>query len=290
MTGGSSGYTAGVPGPTGLSSADAGDDFLRARRRQAFARLTRRLQGGPDVGAILPFDEVVAALGRTGERDAGLQTIDLDAIAGTVGRTQAGFDRAFRPTTPAVRVRWERIAKIMREGGSLPPISVYQVGDVYFVRDGHHRVSVARALGRDAIDASVVEVLTRVGADHRLTLADLPRKSHERLFRERVPLAPERAARVVLSDALRYGALAEGVEAWAFRAQQTRPDVLHREEAAALWFTTEFEPVVVMIVEAGLRGEGTEADAYLEVGCERYRLALTHEWSPELLERVRRER
>jgi hypothetical protein len=276
-----------VPGPTGLSSADAGDDFLRARRRQALARLARRLQGGPDVAAILPFDEVVAALGRTGERDRGLKTIELDAIAGTVDRAGGGFDRAFRPTTPAVRVRWERIAKIMREGGALPPISVYQVGEVYFVRDGHHRVSVARALGRDAIDAHVVEVVTRVGADRQLTIADLPRKSHERLFRERVPLSPPRAARVQLTDAMRYGALAEGVEAWAFRAQQSRPDVLDREGAAALWFTTEFEPVVAMIEEAGLRGEETEADAYLEVGCERYRLALTHEWSPELLERVR---
>lgn len=284
------GYTAGMPSPTGLASADAGDDFSRARRRQALSRLGRRMQGSPDVGAILPFDEVVAALGRTGERDAGLQSIELDAIAGTVGRAQAGFDRAFRPTTPAVRTRWERIARIMREGGSLPPISVYRVGEVYFVRDGHHRVSVARAHGLDTIAAQVVDVLTRVGAERRLTIADLPRKSHERLFRERVPLPPDRVARVQLSDAMRYGALAEGVEAWAFRAQQDRGDALDRTEAAALWFTAEFEPVLAMIREAGLLGEGTEADAYLDVGCERYRLALTHEWSPELLARVREHR
>lgn len=276
-----------MPNPTGLATADAGDDFLRARRRQALARLGRRLQGAPDVGAILPFDEVVAALGRTGERDAGHQVIELDAIAGTVGRRRADFDRAFRPTSPLVRARWELIALAMREGRSLPPISVYRVGEVYFVRDGHHRVSVARALGRDTIDAQVVDVLTRVGADRRLTVADLPTKSHERLFRERVPLAAGRAARVRLTDAARYGELAEGVEAWAFRALLDRDELLDRAGAAELWFVAEFDPVVAMIEEAGLRGRGTEADAYLDVGCERYRLALTHEWSPELLARVR---
>jgi hypothetical protein len=276
-----------MPSPTGLASADAGDDFSRARRKEALSRLRRRLQGAPDVGAILPFDEVVEALGRTGERDVGLQTIEVDAIIGTVGRAHAGFDRAFRPTTPAVRARWERIARIVREGGALPPISVYRVGEVYFVRDGHHRVSVARALGLDTIEGRVVEVHTRVGADRRITVADLPRKTHERLFRERVPLSAERARRVRVTDATRYGALAEGVEAWAFRAQLDGAGVMNRAEAAALWFTSEFEPVSAMIREAGLQGEGTEADAYLLVGCERYRLAFTHEWSPELLARVR---
>ena len=103
----------------------------------------------------------------------------------------------------------------MRRGEALPPISVYRVGDVHFVRDGHHRVSVARALGRDDIDATVTEVVTRVGAERSLLLSDLPLKSHERLFRERVPLPREARARVRLTDPWRYGDLAEGVEAWA---------------------------------------------------------------------------
>jgi hypothetical protein len=279
-----------MPAPTGLAKADAGDDFLRARRREAFARLGRRLQGGRDLDVILPFDEVVAALGRIGERDLGLRVIELDAIAGTVGRQHPSFDRAFRPTTSAVRIRWERIALAMREGRSLPPISTYQVGDVHFVRDGHHRVSVARALGRETIESRVVEVQTRVGASTRLTIADLPRKSHERLFRERVPLAPAQAARVCLSEASRYGELAEGVEAWAFRSQQEQRHAMDRREAAQLWFDTEFVPVCEMLREADMLGRGTEADAFLEVGAARYRLALTHEWTPELLARVRKDR
>ena len=85
-----------MPWDTGLSSLDAESDFQRARRRQVLSRLARRLRGEPDdINLILPFDEVVAAVGRTGERRLGLQTIDLTTIVGSVDRT-ADFDRRFR--------------------------------------------------------------------------------------------------------------------------------------------------------------------------------------------------
>jgi hypothetical protein len=272
---------------TGLSSADAQDDFMRARRRQGMSRLARRLsRADPDIDAILPFEEVVAALGRLGERDLGVHVIPLDSIIGTVDRPR-GFDRDFRPTSSKVRTRWERIAAAMRRGEPMPPISVYRVGETHFVRDGHHRVSVARELGRADIEAHVVEVVTRVGADRTLRLADLPHKSHERLFHERVPLPPAARARIRLTDPWDYGVLAEGVEAWAFRAMQDRGELLDREAAARLWYEDEFVPVLHLLEEAGLLGSGTEADAYLRVSCERYRLMHTHEWSKGVLDRLR---
>ena len=130
--------------PTGNVEADARDDFDQARQRQALSRIGRWLRRQPgDVDTILPFDEVVSALGRTGERDLGLQPIRLDSIAGTVDRVGGGFDRSFRPTSAKDRERWVRSAAAMRRGEPLEPISVYRVGDVHFVRDGHHRVSVA---------------------------------------------------------------------------------------------------------------------------------------------------
>ena len=177
---------------TGFPAADAQDDFQRVRRRQVLSRLARRVGREPgDVDVILPYDEVVAALGYVEESYVGLQTVPLDAILGTVDRAK-GFDRQFRPTTARVRARWERIANAVRRGEPMPPISLFRIGEVYFVRDGHHRVSVARALGRTEIDAYVVEVRTRVGADRTLRMDDLPKKSHERVFYERVPL-PSRA-------------------------------------------------------------------------------------------------
>src|SRR4051812_21662817 len=275
---------------TGLTSADAQDDFLRARRRQAVSRLARFLtRERGDIDVILPFDEVVAALGRTGERSLGLHAIPLAAIAGTVAR-RSGFGREFRPTTSRVRTRWERIAAVMRRGDPLPPISVYRIGDVHFVRDGHHRVSVARALGRDAIDAYVVEVVTRIGAERSLIIGDLPLKSHERLFHERAPLPARARERIALTDPWRFGILAEAVEAWGFRAMQDRAEFIDRRTAARLWFEEDYVPIVEMIRDAGMIEPGeTEADAYIRIVGQRYRMMRTHEWSEEILARLREE-
>jgi hypothetical protein len=278
----------GFRGDTGFSRADASDDFLRARRAQTVRRLGTRLGRG-DVDVILPFDEVVAELGRVGERELGLQNVPLDTILGTVDRTGGGFDRQFRPTSSQVRGRWERIANAMRRGEPMPPVSLYRVGEVHFVRDGHHRVSVARALNRGDIDALVTEVLTRVGAGRNLRLADLPLKGHERLFRERVPLSPAEAGHVHLSDPWKYGDLAEGVEAWGFRAAQERPELLDRHALAKAWFEEEFVPVVSMLRDAGLVEPGeTAADAYERLGGVRYRLMRTMDWNEDVIERLRR--
>jgi hypothetical protein len=282
-------YFRGVRRDTGFPGADAQDDFQRARRRQVMSALARRLSRDPgDVDVILPFDEVVGALGRVEERYIGLVEIPLDSILGTVDR-ERGFDRQFRPTTARVRARWERIANAARRGESLPPISVYRIGEVHFVRDGHHRVSVARALGRDVIEAYVVEVVTKVEAERSLRVGDLPLKSHERLFYERVPLPARARDRISLTNPWHYGALAEGVEAWAFRAMQDRAEFVDRRTAARLWFDEEYVPVVDMLRDAGMLGEGTETDAYMRVSGERYRVMRTHEWSEEIVTRLRDE-
>lgn len=278
-----------MPKDTGLPQTDAQFDFGRARRKRAVSRLATRLRGHPsDVNVILPFEEVVAALGRKGERSLGLQSIRLDSIVGTVDRGRE-FDRSFRPTSGRVRTRWERIATAQRRGESMPPIDVYRIGDLHFVKDGHHRVSVARALGHDSIDAYVTEVRTEVGPREAIRLRDLPLKSHERLFFERVPLRPEARRRIHLSDEWRYAGLAEGVEAWGFRLLQGRGELLSREEVAETWFREEYEPVVEMLREADLIGKGTETEAYLRVSALRYLMLRTHEWDDEVIERLRGE-
>ena len=148
---------------TGLSWVDVEDDFSRARRRQLLARLAGWLRRQPDVNRILSFDEVIAALGWRGEHYLGLQTIQLDTVAGTVDSLR-DFDRSFRPTSNRVRQRWERLDLARRRGAAIPPIDVYRLGDLHFVKDGHHRVSVARAAGQKTIEAYVTEVLTRAPA------------------------------------------------------------------------------------------------------------------------------
>jgi hypothetical protein len=277
-----------VPADTGFPRADVENDFMRVRRRQVLARIASRLRRGPDdVNLILPFDEVVAALGRRGERSLGLQTIRLDTVVGTVD-SRRDFDRRFRPTSSRVRERWERLALAERRGESIPPIEVYRVGDLHFVIDGHHRVSIAMAAGRQTIDAYVTEVTTIVPGRGIRGRRDLLLKNDERLFRSRVPLPVEAYAKIVFTDPWCYTELGENVEAWGFRCMQDERRFLDRQQVARRWFAEEYRPVVRMLRSADLTGSGTEAEAYLRVARERYRLMRTHEWSDDIIERLRR--
>jgi hypothetical protein len=275
-----------IPRSTGMPGVDAQHDFVRARRRATFSRLASRLRWLPDdVDLILPYAEVVEALGFVSERWVGLEVIPLDLIVGTVDRGR-DFDRSFRPTSRRVRSRWEQIATAMRRGEPMPPIDVVRIGEIYFVRDGHHRVSVARALGWTDFEASVTEVVTRVGADRTITLDDLPLKSHERVFFERVPLPDDARAEIQLTDPWDYAVLAEGVEAWGFRATQDGGEPLDRRETAQLWLETEYRPVVAMLREADLARDDTDTEAYMRIVAERYRLLRTHRWDDDVVQRL----
>jgi len=145
---------------TGFPRADVENDFLRARRRQFLATLAHRLRGRrgePD--RLVPLDDVVGKLGWRGQRPLGLRMIQLNTIVGTVS-SRRDFDRRFRPTSTRVRFRWERLALAQRRGEAIPPIEVYRVGQLHFVADGHHRVSIAAATRQCMIDAYVTQVLT----------------------------------------------------------------------------------------------------------------------------------
>jgi hypothetical protein len=276
-----------MPRNTGFPVADAQTDFLRARRQQVLAKLARRLVREPDdVNMILPFDEVVAALGRTSEKKLGLQSIPLRSIVGSVDRT-SDFDRRFRPTSARVRARWETVAVAERRGDPIAPIEVYRVGDLHFVHDGHHRVSVAHALGRRTIDAYVTEVRTRLPAKGIKRRRDLVLKDYERTFRDRVPLPASAYAKIVLTDPWGYTELGEAIEAWGFRFVQHVGVFVERGEVARRWLEDEYKPVVHMLRQASLVGDRTEAEAYLLVARERYKLIRTHEWSEEIIERLR---
>src|SRR5580692_3421461 len=278
-----------MPADTGFPQSDVENDFQRARRRQVLARLSQRLLREPDdVNLILPFDEVVAALGMTGERKLGLQVIKLDTVVGTVDSSR-DFDRRFRPTSGRVRERWERLALAQRRGESIPPIDVYRVGDLHFVVDGHHRVSIALAMGQKTIDAYVTEILTAVPARGIRRRGDLLYKSYERLFRSRVKLSASAYAKITFSDPWGYAELGEAVEAWGFRLMQHEHKFYDRTEASRRWFTEEFTPVVRMLHAADLVGDGTDAEAYLTIARERSRLIRTHEWNDEVIEELQRQ-
>jgi hypothetical protein len=272
---------------TGLPRDDAASDYGRMRRRRGLSILAARLRGEPDdVNMILPFEEVVAALGQRGEHSLGLQVVELDTIVGSVDRTR-DFDRNFRPTSAHARERWERIATAVRRGEAMPPVELYRIGQLHFVRDGHHRVSVARAMHQSTIEAYVTQIVTEVGASSDIRPHDLPLKTHERLFFERVPLPLEVRDRIRPASGTAYAQLAEGVEAWGMRAMQARGVFMTREDVARTWFEEEYQPLVQMLAEVGLTSEGSETDAYMAVVTLRYLLLRTHRWDETVLEALR---
>lgn len=153
----------------------------------------------------------------------------------------------------------------------------------------HHRVSIAIATGAKTIDAYVTEVLTAVPARGIRSRADLLMKSYERLFGARVPLTAPAYAKISFTDPWSYAELGEAVGAWGFRCMQEEHRFLDRRQIAQRWFAEEYTPVVRMLRAADLIGPGTEAEAYQRVARERYRLIRVHEWSDEIIERLRRE-
>ena len=145
-------------------------DFARARRKEFFGRLARRLAAGlrgvgPDedaAGRLACFGEASGLVGRLEECCRGFEIVDVERISGSVGRC-LDFDRGFLPVCSCLGDRWRGVDRALQEAKSLPPVELYKLGGEYFVLDGNHRVSVARQRGVAAVDAMVTEFLAPCG-------------------------------------------------------------------------------------------------------------------------------
>ena len=266
---------------------DAESDFQRVRRHQTLSRLAKSIrQDSQDFNETLSFDAVLDALGRRGERPLGISMIPLDHVVGSVDKVR-DFDRRFRPTSDRSRQRWQALAEKSRLGEYLPPIDVYKLGNLYFVRDGHHRVSVARALGATEIEADITEIDTVISTDGIGGRRDLDGKNWGLRFLKRVPLTGERRAEINCTDPTDYHRLAEMVEAWACRLMHHEGAYFDQPTMAQRWFDEEYTPVLKLIDDAEVRGSHeTGADAYIRVAKERYRLIREHDWNRDVLKAI----
>jgi nucleotide-binding universal stress UspA family protein len=239
-------------------------EFRDARRKAALSQLLARLNGRPV--ALLSYDDVLERLPPLGSSDRGLKEIPLAAIAGSVGRTR-DFTRDFLPRHDSDEDRWVGVRAATTDPGSagLPPIQVYQVGDAYFVLDGHHRVSVARQLGASTIQAYVTEVQTKVPLSPGVDLAELVLKSEYADFLAATQLDVSRpGARLQASAPGRMALMLERVRAFQGRLA-AEGDSLDTPASAARWYDEEYLAVVGAIREIGLPRdfpEQTEADLY----------------------------
>jgi hypothetical protein len=252
-------------------------DFSRARRRAFLRRIGAYLRRDPGSNQLLSFEEVKGALGALSQVYLGLREVPVSKIVGSVGRHR-DFDRAFLPSKPDLGTRWRRIDEIMHRAEELPPVSLYKIGDAYFVQDGNHRVSVARQQGVEMIDAEVIELRSRVPVDSALTARDLLHKLEHRRLLERLPIdrvLPE--IKVEFSDVADYRRLASYIEAHGFRISQLWKRYVSPEEALRDWYEYGYCPISEMIREERILDAfpgRTELDLYLWIVYHRERLAL----------------
>jgi hypothetical protein len=129
-------------------------DFTRARRTAFLRRLRARIFGDPASTRMRSFEDVSNELGAFNRVRVGKRAVAVEEIVGSVGRFR-DFDRTFLPTRGSLETRWKRVDRAYHRGHDLPPVSLFKLGDAYFVEDGNHRVSVAHYQGVEWIDADV---------------------------------------------------------------------------------------------------------------------------------------
>jgi hypothetical protein len=245
--------------------------FQDARRRAWLSSFAALLRG--QSSAMLSLEEVRARLNVRGQRYLGLKPVPLNNIIGSEGRYE-DFDRHFLPRSDTLKHRWSRIDRAMQEAVHLPPVDLYKIGDVYFVRDGNHRVSVARQMGADFIDANVVELLVDIPLGPDLAVRDLLLKEEYSDFLEWTDLHTLRPdERIEFSELGGYLDLVRDINAHRYYLGLQLQRDIGRDEAVADWYDNVYMPIVQVLREHNLLRHfsgRTEADLY--------RWIMEHRW------------
>jgi nucleotide-binding universal stress UspA family protein len=237
-------------------------------------RVVDQLRGRPT--NLLPFEQVRAKLGLLPSSDRGLRDIPLDHIVGSEGR-YLEFTRSFLPRVRRVRDRWKRVYAATQGETGVPPIEVYQVGDVYFVKDGNHRVSVAREMGAKTVQAYVSEFTSPVPIPVDAPLDQVLLQAEQRRFLQQThldQLHPETPIEVTCPTC--HEKLAEHIAVHGYFLGKDQQRDISWEEAVNSWFDNVYMPMVQIIREHDALKDfpgRTEADLYLWIMEHRHYLA-----------------
>jgi hypothetical protein len=241
-------------------------DFSVARGRAFFNKVIAALSGHPQ--NLLVYDEVREKLRLGGPVYRGVEPVPVEKIIGSVDRYR-DFDRLFLPTQSHTRERWRRINRAWYQDISLPPVLLYKVGDVYFVVDGNHRVSVARSKGQIFVDAEVRECVARVPLTKEVEPEDLERLGEKVEFLERSRLDVLRPDAEVETTLLGgYDRLIEHIAVHRYFMGLERGVAIPEADAVKHWYDTLYLPIFIVIEDSGILNDlpgRTAADLYLWV-------------------------
>jgi len=244
------------------------DDFHRLRSKAALERFWAGIRG--ESLDLMPYDEVSSKLRAVSQTNIGIQQVPLENIVGSVNRT-SDFDRNFRPLSDGDRSRWANVKAAMTSPYTtgVPPVSLYKIGEAYFVLDGNHRISIAKEMGLDSIEAYVTEVKTKVPLSSSFTLEELAEKAALADFLEDTHL--DRILPGIdlsLKRIENYPLLAEHINVHQYYMGIDQNREVSFDDAALDWYDHVYSPVVKIIEDSGLRYEFpdfTITDLYLWV-------------------------
>ncbi len=245
----------------------AREDFNRARSRHTFSRILNILT--PERQELLSLQDVRDLLKPKGESYVGMKVIPVDQIVGSEGRYK-DFDNTFLPRHEYVRKRWENVDKAHLQDVILPPIKLYEIGGVYFVRDGNHRVSVARSQGVMAIDAEVISLSSQIAIHPGMTRQDLKRAVID--YEKKNAFENSELGRIIRPDELiftatgRYEEILKHIQVHKYFMNLNRKDEIPFVEAGKSWYKELYKPIIDLIEEENLlsRFPGrTPSDLYM---------------------------
>ncbi len=241
-------------------------DFSRARFKAFVHRALAAISGQPSM--LLSYDEVKQSLHIGGPIYRGVHTVRIDQIVGSLNRYHE-FDHAFLPAENQLAERWQNVSRAFYKEISLPPVVLYKVGQVYFVVDGHHRVSVARGQGQEFIEAEIRECYTKVNITPELKPEDL-KILHEKVhFLERTrldDLRPQAKIRLTIPDG--FDRMLEHIAVHRYFMGLDLKRDISEEEAIMHWYDTVYFPIIQEIRKSKVLMDfpgKTEGDLYLWV-------------------------
>lgn len=241
-------------------------DFARARSRAFLHDVLALLSGKRNT--LLAYDQVKEKLHIGGPIYRGVRTVPVAKILGSVNRYM-DFDRAFLPTHNHVAGRWQFVDRAFYEDVGLPPVVAYKVGEVYFVVDGHHRVSVARQQGQEFIEAEVRECHVKVPVGPDLRAEDLEILGERVEFLERTALdrlRPEAGIELTVPDG--FSRMLEHIAVHRYFMGLDQGRDIAEEEAVTHWYDTVYLPIITVVRARDILKEfpgRTEGDLYLWV-------------------------
>lgn len=225
-------------------------DFQSARQKAGIQEVLARVTGRSN--QLLSYDEVAEKLKLQIRTERGLQNIPLNAIVGSVGR-YTEFTRTFLPRHADDQNRWAGVKAAVEGDLGLPPIEVYKVGEVYFVVDGNHRVSIARQEGFDSIEARVIEFQTEIKLTPEIQPEDLIVKSEHADFLNKTRIHESRPnVELSVTSCCQYDKLMKQIHVSQYILQEEGKQDASLQDAAAYWYDTMYIPLTEAIRDRGL--------------------------------------